>query len=501
MSVPTYEEWLAGGGERTAGFGGGDGLSVAGAFVLSKIEHFYKLAWDVENGFTYAGTYFHLSCDLDMEGKPWRPIGYFMTPFDKREFGGFLIGGGHTIHSFAIDAEAGRTVGIFGFTDGAEIRDLRIGNFKIAGKGTTGALVGFAISTKISNCHAGGTITEMSDESVNVGGLVGTAGRCVVSGCTAGSKITASGCRGVGGLCGYAYNDTRIDRCRAVREIFASRTIDSGGVVGTLRDSQVSDSAADVAMSGLNNENVGGFCGGAYDSRINACRATGALSNRNDKDDVCVGGFLGHGNSLIAACAASGDVDSHGEGGRVGGFAGSAAESQIRSSYSVGEVAGEGRVGGFIGYLNCTDGAYVRIEDCCAAGDVKVRGEERDTIAAGFVGKIDRDGGSIVIARCYAFGTLYGTPYGFFGENVYATVMNCFWRKDETANAGKEAVHGIPTLTTEEFGVQGRFDAVDWVFDGQEPVWCYTGSIDPARPHPADAPVLTRAAKKNVPNA
>lgn len=490
MSVTTYEEWLAGGVQASAGgFGGGDGLSVMTAFVISEPEHFYKLALDVESGFTYPGSYFRLVRDIDMQGGSWRPIGYFVSAFEKSGFSGIFSGENHTIHNFLIDAEKGSSVGIFGFTDQARIKGLRVGNFKIVGSGTTGALIGFALSTEVVDCHAGGSITSTAEESVNLGGLIGTAGRCVLKSCSSGSSINASGCRGVGGLCGYVYNDTKVTDCRSVRDIFVSSTIDSGGLIGTLSESAVTDSIADVAVNGVNNVNIGGFCGAAYDSRIRSCRTTGDVSNRNDSKDVCVGGFMGHGNSMVHACASSGRVESVGGNGHVGGFAGSAAESQIRSSYCVGDVLGEGRVGGFCGYLNCTEGAYVRIEDCYTASDVEAKGGAPG-ISAGFVGKIDRDGGSIVIARCYSFGSLSNVQYGFVGENIYATILNCFWRRDEDADV--DAVHGVPTLTTEEFARQEAFEEVEWSFDGDDAPWCYTGAISPPRPHVSEAPVLKK---------
>lgn len=479
-------------GSDHGGYGGGDGASEATAFVLSEPAHFRKLASDVANGFDQRGVFFKIARDIDMGGEAWTPIGMFVSPFEKSEFSGSVDGGGHTITNFTLTAEPGAAVGIFGYTDGASLRGIKVGSFRITGDGTTGALVGFASSTRVEDCHAGGEIAQTAAGSVNVGGLIGSAARCVIERCSAGCNITASGCRGVGGLVGYIYNSTLVISCRAVRGVFASGSKDVGGLVGTASDSDLMRCACDAEMKGVSNENTGGLAGSLRHCRVVGCTSSGDVEVRSEGIAFHVGAFAGFMRSDARECAACGNVQSAGGGGCVGAFCGSVLEGDVEQCAASGSVDGQGRVGGFVGWLNCDEGGHVRISACCSSGDIRVRGREADTIAGEFAGRIDRDGGSVVISQSYGFGAMWGTNGGFLGSNVYGTIINCFWRRDEAVNTGKGGSSVVPSLTTEEFATSDKFEAAGWDFNGDAPLWCMTGATVPPRPYPAGAPSVRK---------
>lgn len=474
-------------------FGGGDGRSSTTAYDISTPAHVRELAELVASGVSCRDMFFRLSADIDMGGAAMTPIGSYESAFDRREFSGTFIGGDHAIYNFTCDGGSGAG-GLFACLDGAYIRGLRLGGFTVTGGGCVGALAGVAVGSRIQACHAGGVVAMRGGSSV--GGLVGSAAACMIEESSSGSRITASSCADAGGLVGRASKNTVITSCRSLRDITAASVDHVGGFVGHLSESEVARSHTETDLACVNCANVGGFVGAADASKLAACASAAEVASRGDGMVACVGGFIGTGGAVMTSCGAAGSVLSTWQEARVGGFAGSMFGAEASASCATGDVSASGQVGGFVGYMNCPDLARTRTDDCYATGDVKVRGVEQDSVAAGFVGRVDRDSGSVVIARCYSYGAIYGSERGFLGSNVLATVTKCFWRKDVRVNEGKSASADIQALTTEQFGEQRYFDDAGWSFDGSPSVWCWSGAIAPPRPHLDGVPSLRRRQPK-----
>lgn len=483
--------WLYGEPSKSTRFGGGSG-SAEDPFILSMPQHIERLSEEVREGGSFKDEHFMLRADIDMGGARLMPIGGIIGGMQRIEFCGSVAGMGHAIHNFTIDAPLDEGAGFFGATYGGRISGLRLGNFRISGGGVVGALVASAVATSISDCHAGGEIAETSGGGRSVGGLVGEASRCSISDSSSGSAITAAGVEAVGGLVGSITGGSKIAHCRAVRQILATRAKSVGGLVGYMAQSSASRSKAETDIRASNCVDTGGFVGTASKgSELSLSSSESSVVSRCEAESFSAGGFVGSLDGTANACAAGGDVESHGSMGRTGGFVGSSLNAEIVCCAASGSVSSDAIVGGFVGYLNSFYSARVRIEDCCAAGDVSLIGGG-EAPAGGFVGKIDRDDGSVVIARCYSFGRLVGSLSGFLGSNVLGTIISCFWRRDGATNAGAGLAHSTPALSTEDFAVSDKFEREGWAFSGEMPRWSYTGSVFPARPYPADAPAVHR---------
>lgn len=89
--------------------------------------------------------YFSLEADIDMtqwiaENNPsqgWQPIG------KDSGFRGNFNGNGHIISNLWINRPHTRNIGLFGFCDNADIRDLKLENADIIGSAETGGIIGY----------------------------------------------------------------------------------------------------------------------------------------------------------------------------------------------------------------------------------------------------------------------------------------------------------------------------------------------------------------------
>jgi len=270
-----------------------------------------------------------------------QPIGFS----DEFAFKGIFDGAGFSIRDFTLKREYAdkRVVGLFGFTDGAEIRNLTIDGGRIySEEGTfSGVLIGNALATKVEKCIVRNVDIAVSGNAT--GGFIGY-----------GSEITVTGCSSDGG------------------SVSGSNNV--GGFIGKMEESMslwggkntIKDCFSTCVITGV--RNVGGFTGVIESSypatEISDCYATGSVLGFTDN----VGG-------LIGACQCN--------------------KTTIANSYTTGSVVGESRngdsqyIGGFIG-LN----AALKIERCFASGSVT-----GNSFVGGFSG-VTRNPSEI--SNCYA---------------------------------------------------------------------------------------------------
>ena len=131
-------------------------------------------------------------------GSGFSPIGNSITKFT-----GQYNGNGHTISGLTIHQPSTGNIGLFGCTSGATISNLGLTNAIITGGGYTGAIIGNAVSSNLSNSYCKGTVSGSSDY---VGGLVGwfNGNSTSISGCYFSGSV--SGASFVGGIAGQNYS-------------------------------------------------------------------------------------------------------------------------------------------------------------------------------------------------------------------------------------------------------------------------------------------------------
>lgn len=174
----------------------------------------------------YAGKTIRLTSDVDA-----KVLGLPLGSQDK-PFRGTFDGQGYTILNVEIEDDAA-FLGVFGYTDGATIRDLNvtgkgITNANGSATSATGGLVGYANNTYIDNCHVDYT-EGVSAAYDNAGGLVGYVnGISYIKYSSANTPVTAGHDYG-GGLIGRSENGMNLSYSFAT-----GNTTISGDYVGGL---------------------------------------------------------------------------------------------------------------------------------------------------------------------------------------------------------------------------------------------------------------------------
>ena len=239
----------------------------------------------------------------------WLPVGAYSTPFT-----GSFDGNGYKITGLRIDRSNTGYVGLFGYINGATIRNLgvEIASAGVKGSSDTGGLVGWSNNSSISNCFSTGNV---------------------------------SGGFSVGGLVGYLYN-SNATKCYATGNISGHYYI--GGLVGQQYNS-------------------------GYSGAITSCYARGNVIVDSEK----AGGLVGQQNSssnsssAITNCYATGNVSGLVSGGLVGEqyALSNNGVNTITNSYATGNASGYNLIGGLVGRQYAYNGGSNKITNCYATGN------------------------------------------------------------------------------------------------------------------------------------
>lgn len=308
----------------------------------------------------------------------WSPIGTKTSPFK-----GTLKGNGYTISGLKINRATTEFVGLFGYLDNARLENftLSLGG-SVTGKNWTGALLGFAASSTISNVSILGQSYKVSSNGDYTGGLAGVLNECTVENSIVAVEVSAN--RYVGGIVGLSIKGSNFSKIENLKDV--SGTEDVGGICGRLNLSGGSVvkyhtfsecvSKGNVMSTG---DHVGGIVGFGTDlMELTNCYQFGSVRGSNH-----VGGVLGRinsevngGHSILSKCLAVGAITGN---DYVGGLAGSCGWNvdltarysgilslcNIENSYFRGSVTGNQYIGGLAGY-KC--GGF--IQKCYSNADV-----------------------------------------------------------------------------------------------------------------------------------
>lgn len=445
-------------GSVAEGFEGGTG-SESDPYLISSGAQLAFLAKTVNDGSTagYAGKYFKLTCNIDLGGIEWDPIGcYHRGPYNLRDrwfaFGGFFDGDGHVVSNLKVttlEKYYYNHAGLFGYADeDTEIKDLWVKDAEIDVTTTAsrylyvGGLIG-ASEGSVSGCYVSGSVRGYNDyqsktetSGVDVGGLAGAVSVSRSGGiwdCGSSATVYSKGATSAyaGGLLSSLNGSASSCYATGSVEVIASqKRIDTlaytangmgGGLIATATGGSVTDSYAtgDVRVSSEYEASsvAGGLIGKSTLEAVVGCYADGSVAVEH-YGNACCGGLIGSaplystgeiGSSPQAAeirdCYASGDVNAVTESknplnpsiSRAGGLIGSL-ESFVIRCYAEGDVSalGDGyqsAAGGLVAEMLYSE---ARLENSYALGSV-----ESDDYAGGLVGKTE---GDVTVIYCYAVG-------------------------------------------------------------------------------------------------
>ena len=268
--------------------------------TVSSAEELNLLADYVNIGHNMAGVTVLLTCDIDLSDTPLcRPVGWKLEGEKSSTlrfyypFSGIFDGAGHSITGLFYDADVCGT-GLFGYTDGATIKDLSVSG-QLSGIKWVGGLVGSMNGGTLQNCRFTGSVSSAGFGQRNsgsyTGGLVGQLIGGTVSGCTANAAVHTTAGDGdnsgnyTGGLVGTYGGNATVTRCVFSGTVTAVATEGGkgarhvGGLVGGGDKATLRDSVFSGTVSG--EQYVGGLVGTLSSNAEHAvynCAASGSVT-------------------------------------------------------------------------------------------------------------------------------------------------------------------------------------------------------------------------------
>lgn len=221
----------------------------------------------------------------------WHPIG------GKNPFKGIFDGNKHTVSDLYINS-SGSNLGLFGYVDGAEIKNVTVqGNvtgFYEEGNEQSGQYVGLVLGvgttkSKLENCESRGSVTGCS----YVGGIAGLiANNCFITSCT--NRATVKNYPGTsgayfGGIVGYG---TGLSFCANYADITAEGS-SVGGLVGYVFPDINNEGMSNCMNVGnvIGKQNVGGLAGECFAPQNTNNYSSGRVEATNQYAGLLVGKY------------------------------------------------------------------------------------------------------------------------------------------------------------------------------------------------------------------
>jgi hypothetical protein len=238
------------------------------AMQLNRNAH-YKLANDIDL----------VSSVIWNNGRGFTPVG---TQTAGQRFTGSLDGNNHTISNLIINRTDLDYLGLFGYTDGANIRNLHLEGFNVYGRNYIGGLIGISNVSTLTNAHINGEV---------LGGsyLGGISGQLLTSAVLySSSNIDILGTTYLGGIIGHSSAST-IYYSFSVGNITGQDYL--GGITGKQHNnlSVIADCYSHAKITGTSH--LGGLVGQVEGGSVGRCFSTGLVTGGSSY----VGGFIGRG--------------------------------------------------------------------------------------------------------------------------------------------------------------------------------------------------------------
>ena len=253
----------------------------------------------------------------------WTPMG---NQYRIAAYSGTFDGAGHTIQGLYCAATK-NIVGLFGYTNGAVIKDVKVtGYLRVIGD-FVGSIVASAGSTSITGCVNAAVINASGISSYYAGGIVASAHNtstirdCVNIG-TLTCSIPSDNAEGAGGIAGCLTGNSVISNCSNL-----------GIIMGI---------CSNARYSGTNN--IGGIAGSTWGATISDCYNVGLLTDTTNQTSArrpYVGGIAGYSESVISNSYSVGSVTATRTDAPLGGIAGYSAGGSITNCYYLTGTAGQ----------------------------------------------------------------------------------------------------------------------------------------------------------------
>lgn len=328
----------------------------------------------------------------------WEPIG---AELSLNSFAGVLDGNGHKISGMFMDVDGAQTesaidyYGLFAALEGT-VKNLTIENAYICASGSVtevGTVAGHTHDATIDNCHVDSVIELYS--SNNVGGITGNGG--TISNCSYKGTISQldDSFVQIGGISGY--NTNLISECEFSGTLNGKGY--TGGIIGY--GANVKDSVNKGAVTG---ETAGGIIGRVYAAGTN-------LEIENPQ--YIIENNINEGQVTAATL--------------VGGIVGWMGNDESDISISVincenkGQVICDEAVAGIIGKLSAERSGSIQIENCVNNADISGKGKASGIICD-VTGSVLHQEGNVTVSGCKNTGNIVSEGQYSAGVVTYLVI-------------------------------------------------------------------------------
>ena len=285
-----------------------DAATESTAVEISTYEQFAAFAEAVNAGTAESYASVKLTADITIPaGTTWTPIGSAANPYT-----GVFDGDGHTVSGLTASITAAEyspeaPFGLFGKTQGATIKNLKMSDTSLTGASYAGIgiLCGLAEKTEISRCTIDSSCSIVSDGAL-IGGLVCMLTGSTVKDCVVAADIQLNGQAPSGGYV-YQANGSQI-----INSVFKGTIKGTGAIVYTggfvgINNGLIANCIYSGSMTAVAFTTCSAFVGEASNSgTIVNCFANGKFSLTDGSTGTTTGIFRGNGNAnKVANCIAN----------------------------------------------------------------------------------------------------------------------------------------------------------------------------------------------------
>ena len=285
-----------------------DAATESTAVEISTYEQFAAFAEAVNAGTAESYASVKLTADITIPaGTTWTPIGSAANPYT-----GVFDGDGHTVSGLTASITAAEyspeaPFGLFGKTQGATIKNLKMSDTSLTGASYAGIgiLCGLAEKTEISRCTIDSSCSIVSDGAL-IGGLVCMLTGSTVKDCVVAADIQLNGQAPSGGYV-YQANGSQI-----INSVFKGTIKGTGAIVYTggfvgINNGLIANCIYSGSMTAVAFTTCSAFVGEASNlGTIVNCFANGKFSLTDGSTGTTTGIFRGNGNAnKVANCIAN----------------------------------------------------------------------------------------------------------------------------------------------------------------------------------------------------
>lgn len=364
----------------------------------TKLDGYYALRNSIDANYSADSNYYYPVNDDD-DTKGFASIGD-----DSNNFTGRFDGLGYDIFDLNIKRADENYVGLFGYAEGAVIRNFTLNSGSVTGGSNTGAAVGKAVNSTVENIINTADVNGNSTDG-GTGGIVGTADGTVISGLI--NTGTINGVNNVGGIVGNITGGSIGGETYNLGAVTGTGQ-NVGGIAGTASSTTIgNDEDAFTIYNQLNvtgGYNVGGIAGNINKTTVQNVTNTGTVLATGSKVDY----YSYHTantetkvdgennitalpvNQKILGTTLNGNIATiEVKAANAGGIAGNAAVSKISNATNEGDVTtttttsnntavgtyyNAGNVGGIVGRAEDTNITNVENKENTVAGAHNVGG-------------------------------------------------------------------------------------------------------------------------------